>query len=94
MKATVLALVTLTLLASIQIFAETKQTLNIQYVDDDPGKACNIAFGMYRRQAKDFCKKINQDVNYDTLDAGTCKQTKIADKKFQANYKVTFECKK
>ena len=67
--------------------------LTVSTIEDDPGKACNIGFGKYRRKAKDICKKSKQKLDFDTLKVEKCIQEKLGFKKYKATYNIEFECK-
>ncbi|GEM_PF-2471881 len=66
----------------------------VSVVEDNQGKACNIAFGKYRRESQAECAKVKMRVDYDSLKVSECAQEKLPDGKFKATYKIEFQCKK
>ena len=71
-------------------FAGSK--FEVHTIEDDQGKACVIAMGMYRREVKSKCDRLKKKVDWDKFTASDCIKKKLSPKKFKATFKVSYSC--
>ncbi|MCK5884588.1 MAG: hypothetical protein KAG61_12930 [Bacteriovoracaceae bacterium] len=74
-------------------FAVAGGDFKVSAIEDHQGKACNIAVGMYRREAKSRCDKLKKRVDWNNFIASDCIQEKLSKKKFKASFKLTYSCR-